>query len=109
MAETARHLVEAAVAAHSVDPALHRIFTQEGARLGMPAIETPSDQALARESARWAERIQGKRDNAELALWMASTAVHGIIHQGLIERPHEVFTEAFTHELTELVVRFLRR
>lgn len=104
-----RKIIRAAIAAHAVEPELHRIFTIEGARLGLPAIVTPVDASLAEEAAKWAKRVRAKRPNAELALWLAlaQTAAHAVIHAAFVERPDVTKDEAFVEEVTRLVVRYL--
>ena len=76
-AATVRRLVASVIAAHAVAPRLHRVFSEEGARLGLPAIETSADAALAEEGARWIAGAGARRKNAGLALWVATTAARG--------------------------------
>ena len=107
LATTVRRLVEGALAEHSVDPDLHRILTTEAMRLGLQRIETESDAAIEEESARWVATT--KRRNPELALWVAKTAVHAVIHVAYLERPEDAQKSAvLAEELTRLVVRYLR-
>lgn len=106
LAANVRRLVEGMLVEHSVDPDLHRVLTMEAARLGLPNLETESDTALAEESARWAART--RRKNADLALWIAKTAVHAVVHMAFVERPHDARNPAvLAEELTRLVVSYL--
>jgi AcrR family transcriptional regulator len=105
---TVRRMVAAIVAAHAVTPALHRIFTQEAVRLGLPPIATEADGALAEMSARWIESVRGRRKNAELALWVAGTATHAVIHAAFAERPAEAASETLVDEITQLLTTYLR-
>jgi AcrR family transcriptional regulator len=107
-ARSARRMVVALVAAHAVEPELHRIFTQEGTRLGLPPIATEVDDALADMGVRWVESVRGRRKNAELALWAAGTAVHAIIHAAFLERPAQATSDALIDELTSLLTTYLR-
>lgn len=107
LATNARRLIEGSLAEHSLDPVLHRVLTVEAFRLGLPHIATESDAALAEESARWVANT--KRPNAELALWIAKTAVHAVVHAAFVERPADAKNPgALADELTRLVVGFLR-
>ena len=107
LATNVRRLVEGSLAEHSVDPDLHRILTTEAQRLGLPRVDTESDAAIAEASARWVATT--KRKNADLALWIARTAVHALIHMAFIERPHDAKNPAvLTDELTRLITRYLR-
>jgi AcrR family transcriptional regulator len=103
-----RRVVTALVAAHSVEPELHRFFTQNGARLGLGRAATEADSALAQQGAGWVENVRGRRQNPELALWIASTAVHAVIHAAFVERPAEATSEALIEELALLLTTYMR-
>jgi AcrR family transcriptional regulator len=107
-ARTARRAVAALVAAHAVAPELHRVFTQEGARLGLGAVATDADAGLMELGARWVENVRGRRANPELALWVAWTAVHAVIHAAFAERPAAATSAALVDELVGLLTRYLR-
>jgi AcrR family transcriptional regulator len=102
-----RLLVDGMLAEHSVDPALHRVLTTEALRLGLPRVETDADAAIEAEVARWVAST--KRKNADLALWIARTAVHAVVHLAFVERARDAERPAaLADELTRLVVGFLR-
>lgn len=101
-----RNAIEAAIAAHAVDPELHRIFTMEGIRLGLPPFETDIDAQLLDQTHRWVKGT--RRQNAKLALWIAETAVHAVIHAAFIERPEYARSPELAGELSQLVLRYLR-
>jgi AcrR family transcriptional regulator len=103
---TVRRMVCALIAAHSVAPELHRIFTQEGARLGLPPIATEADGAIAEMGARWVESVRGRHKNAELALWVAGTATHALIHAAFAERPADATSDALIDEITRLLTSY---
>jgi AcrR family transcriptional regulator len=105
---TVRRMIAGIVAAHAVAPRLHRVFTEEGARLGLPPFETTSDAELAEEGARWMAGVGKKRENAPLALWIVTTAAHAVIHEAFRERPDDATSEALVDEVTKLVTRYLR-
>lgn len=94
------------LAEHALDPELQRILTLEAARLRTPHVETESDAALSDEAALWSAGT--RRKNAELALWIAKTAVHAVVHLAFVERPHDARNPAaLAEELTRLVVKYL--
>ena len=98
-------VIAATVAAHAVEPELHRVLTETALRLELPRFETDADEALAMEARRWTKTW--KRENAALALWMAQSAVHALVHTAFCERPEIAKSPVFTKELTKLVLRFL--
>jgi AcrR family transcriptional regulator len=103
-----RRMVTALLASHAVAPELHRIFTQEGTRLGLTPIATEADNALSQMGARWVENVRDRRKNAELALWVAWTATHAIIHAAFAERPAEATSDTLIDEITRLLTTYLR-
>jgi AcrR family transcriptional regulator len=106
-ARDVRRVAAAVVAAHAVAPELHRFFTQEGAHLGVtPAGE--ADAALAEVGRLWVERVRGRRENPELAFWVAMTAAHAVVHAAFVERPGEATSEALVDEIARLLARYLR-
>lgn len=104
---TIRAIVEAGIAAHRVAPRLHRIFTEEGPRLGIGTIESPSDAEIQQQAAAWCEGARGRLANPELALWIATSAAHALIHLAIVERPHDLARPEFADELTRLVSGYL--
>ena len=100
------HGIEVALATHAVDPELHRIFTTEAMRLGLVPFETDADSAIAEEGKRWVRTT--KRENAALALWISSTAIHAVIHAAFAERPDIATNPLLAKELAKLALRYLR-
>jgi hypothetical protein len=66
------------------------------------------DAALTELGARWIESVRGRRKNPELALWVAWTAVHAVIHAAFAERPAEATSEALVDELARFLTTWLR-
>lgn len=100
-------IVAAGVAAHAVAPALHRIFTEEAGRLRIAPFETDSDAMLAKEASDWAKRMGKGRKTPELALWVATTAAHAVLHAAFVERPADATSPALVEELALLLGRYL--
>ena len=109
LAATIRALVEANIAMHKITPRLHRIFTEEGPRLGIGVIESPSDLEMRRRAAAFCDSARGRLENPELVLWIATTAVHSLIHLAIVERPDDFASPEFAEELTRLVTAYLAR
>ena len=107
-AATVQAIVDASLAAHRVAPDLHRIYTQERPRLGLEAIEAPSDAAAQLLAAEWCKTARGRLPNPELALWIASSALHALIHLAIVERPDDFARPEFGRELARLLTEYLR-
>jgi hypothetical protein len=58
--------------------------------------------------ARSVESVRGRRKNAALALWVAGTAAHAVIHAAFVERPAEATSEALIDELARLLTAYTR-
>jgi len=99
-------VIASTVAAHAVEPELHRALTEVALQLELPPFETDADDTLKEEARRWTKTA--KRENAALALWMAQSAVHALVHTAFAERPEIAKSPVFAEELTKLVLRFLR-
>ena len=106
LAATVRAMVEALIAAHKVEPVLHRIFTQLAMQGGGARFETASDAPLQHLGRGW---LGGTSRDPELTMWIAYTAAHSVLHLALLERPHVIDQPAFANELARLVTRYLRR
>lgn len=110
----AREFVSAAINAHRVNPKLHRVLAEEVPRIGrLENIEAINEDACA--------LIQGYLDvhreeidvaDIKVAAFICVTTVDALTHAAVLRCP-EILTnekaESFVSEVTELVVRYLRR
>jgi hypothetical protein len=105
---TLRALVSMGVAAHAVNPALQRIFSQELPPLryaDIPATDAPLFGEFRALLARSAPEIADR----DLAMWMVVTAADAVIHRAVVERPGDLANGSIADELATLLVRYLRR
>ena len=112
--EAVRGFVSIAIEAHRVNPQLHRVLAEEMPRFGrLESIETINVDAHA--------LIRGYLDahrdeigiaDLDLATFICVTVVESLTHAAVLHRP-DILTdgkaEAFVDEVTDLVVRFLRK
>lgn len=109
-----RELVAAAIAAHRVDPKLHRILAEEVPRTGrLENIESVQRNAgaLFRD---YLEAHRGEIDVADLdlAAFVLTTTVEALTHSAVLDRPDVLADEKageFVDEVTGLVLRYLRK
>lgn len=102
-----RALVEAMAAMHAVDPVLHARLTALAPQLGLQAIDTDTDRAIADASAAWVRAMRDRLPDPELALWVAHTAVHAVFHLAFVERPGLAASPALVDELVRLAAPYL--
>jgi AcrR family transcriptional regulator len=101
-------LVEAGVREHRVAPALHRIFSEEIPSSAFDAY--PAWEAhMARE---WAHRMRPLFrgvPHPEMAIFVAQTVGHAVVHEAANRRPELLKSPAFIDEVVTLLERYLRR
>lgn len=102
-----RTIVEAGIAAHAVEPELHRVFLEQ-----MPRIKATRSAAsegfLLAEAKQLLSAWGCPAPDVELAWWMMQTAAHAVVHQAIVERPDDVRSGALAEELVQLIERYLR-
>jgi AcrR family transcriptional regulator len=101
-------IVEAAVRAHAVAPALHRVFEEELPRRAQR--HEPADEADERRM--WKTLVGPFLRNVpdpDLAVFVCRAASHAVIHQAAAERPELLDSPLFAQEVTALLERYLQR
>ncbi len=102
-------VIAANVAAHLIDPALHRVLSTEVPQLG------PSDASTAFEQ-RTVARVRAlltsrRREIAvrdlDLATYLVVRTVEATIHEAVVERPNDLASGAITREVTRLLLGYL--
>src|SRR5260221_10713074 len=89
---TLRALVSMGVAAHAVNPALHRIFSQELPPLRYADISA-ADAPLFGEFRALLTRSAPAITDRDLAMWLVATAADAVIHRAVVERPVDLSNE----------------
>ena len=105
---TLRALVSTGIAAHSVSPALHRVFTEELPPLSYGDI-SDTDPEVFDAFRRFLETAAVGVPDTELALWMVATVSGAVIHRATVDRPQDLASGAIGEELVTLLSRYLRR
>jgi AcrR family transcriptional regulator len=105
--ETLRVLAEATCAEHAVEPKLHEILTVWAPRIGVTHLRSDVDDSIAAESRAWAESMRGALPDPELALWIAQTVMHAVLHLAFVERPELAAKPLLVDELVRLLAPFL--
>ncbi|WP_437491464.1 hypothetical protein WME75_15675 [Sorangium sp. So ce1014] len=102
-----RTRVAASIAAHAVEPELHRVFLEQ-----MPRIKAPRSAAsegfMLEEAKQLLPAWGCTAPDVELAWWMMQTAAHAVVHQAIVERPDDLRSGALAEELVRLLDRYLR-
>jgi AcrR family transcriptional regulator len=102
-------VIEANVAAHLIDPALHRVLSAEVPQLGASDAALAFEQrTLARVRALLARRRAeiAVRD-LDLATYLVARTVEATIHEAVVERPDDLASGAIAREVTRLLLRYL--
>lgn len=105
-----RELIGAMVAAHRVDPELHRIFDEQIPRMGQPdEIEAINREVFAVVRA-YLDQRRGEIEVRDLdtATFICVTTVETLTHEAVLHCPDAIDPAALVDEVTRLVVGYLR-
>jgi AcrR family transcriptional regulator len=105
--EVLRHIIKAALAAHAVNPKLHRVLHEQ-----IPHSEVMKrlDQAKTENLLRsfLAQRSDQLRPmNLELAVFMVERTIRALIHGAMIDQPELLKTGEFEQELMLMLSAYL--
>ncbi|WP_437960199.1 TetR/AcrR family transcriptional regulator [Sorangium sp. So ce119] len=101
-----RTMVEAGIAAHAVEPELHRVFSEQMPRI--KELRSAASEGFLLDEARQLLSAWGcAPPDVELAWWMLQTVAHAVVHQAIIERPGDLRSGALAEELVLLLERYL--
>ncbi|WP_437728028.1 TetR/AcrR family transcriptional regulator [Sorangium sp. So ce861] len=102
-----RTMVEAGIAAHAVEPELHRVFSEQMPRI--KATRSAASEGFLLEEARELLSAWGcAAPDVERAWWMMQTAAHAVVHQAIVERPDDLRSGALAEELVLMLERYIR-
>jgi AcrR family transcriptional regulator len=112
--EAVHGFVSIAIDAHRVNPKLHRVLAEEIPRLGpIESVETINlDAHSLIRSYLDAHREEIDVTDLDLGAFICVTVVEALTHTAVLHRPDILIdekAEQFVDEVTELVVRYLRR
>lgn len=101
-------IVDAAVRAHRVEPALHRAFAEELPR----SVQRHDASDEADETRLWQAMLRPYLKNlpdADVAIFLCRVASEAAIHEAVSARPELLESPHFADELTTLLERYVRR
>lgn len=107
--QAVRRFVELMIAAHRVDPALHRVFVEQIPRIGaLASIETVHDEGiqLARTYLEH-HRTELRPIDLDLAAFLIVTTIESVTHGAVLSRPAMLERADLVDETAALVTRFL--
>ncbi len=109
--EAARTLIEGLIAAHRVDPELHRVFFEELPRMGggFKRLESLEAETLELVKTYLAARVPelAKRRSLEVVAFLVVRAVEGAAHGAVLLRPDLLASPTFVDEVVKLVVTYV--
>ena len=106
--QVVRDFVRGMIAAHAVEPALHRAITEQVLHLGLDVVDEV--QATARRIVRaW---LEAQRDrilprDLDHAAFLLVTVSEAAVHAALLTCPERLQDPAFEAELADMLVRYL--
>lgn len=106
--QAAEEVVRLMVAAHSVDPALHRVFVEQVPRIGqLERIQGFEQEMTALVRAYLEPRRDALVvDDLDMAAFIVVGVVESLTHAAVLSRP-ELLGEPFVQEVSAVVIRYL--
>lgn len=101
-------MVQAGVEEHRVEPALHRVFSEELPRSARSLV-SGDDGEMERNWLAAAEPFLRNVPDVSLAVFICRVAVHAIIHEAAVQRPELLEHPRLVGEIVTLLDRYLRR
>lgn len=101
-------LIDGAIAAHRVNPALHKAFAEELPRSSRRQ-HGPRDEQLMKQLAEILRPYGIGTPDPEIALFLFRVTVHAAIHEAACDRPELLDSPLFADELVALMERYLVR
>jgi AcrR family transcriptional regulator len=108
--KAARHIIEAMIDAHRVDPALHKVFVEQLPRFGkLDRIREIEAQGLAlvRTYLDLRKDEIGVED-LEMAAFVVVHAVESLTHAAVLFQPEVLESDRLIDETTAMIVRYLK-
>lgn len=107
MPEVLRQIVKAAIAAHAVNPKLHRVLHEQIPRSEVMrrSDEAKMENMLRSFLAQHSDQLQPK--NLELTVFMIERTIRALIHGAMCDRPELLKTGEFEQELMAMLSAYL--
>ncbi|NJM46222.1 MAG: TetR/AcrR family transcriptional regulator [Alkalinema sp. RU_4_3] len=105
--EVLRQIVKAAIAAHAVNPKLHRVLHEQipHSEVMRRLDETKMENMLRSFLAQRSDQLQPK--NLELTIFMVERTIRALLHGATIDRPELLNTGEFEQELMAMLSTYL--
>jgi len=109
LADVVRRAIEHNVKAHLIDPALHRVLSEEMPRFGTLDWEAGFIERTERRvrHAFEARRSEIVVPNLDLAVYIVTRTVETAVHNAVNERPEDLKSGALAEEVTRMIVSYL--
>jgi AcrR family transcriptional regulator len=103
-----RSYVKAMLAAHAVDPALHRVLVSQVLHLGLGYLDEIEAQARIIVKTYLDERQRSiLPQDTETAAYVLVSAVEAITHRAVLDQPERLTSKTLEDEICALVLRYL--
>jgi AcrR family transcriptional regulator len=105
-----RHIIEAMIDAHRVDPQLHKVFVEQLPRFGrLDRIHQIEEQGLALvRTYLELRRAELGVEDLDMAAFVVVHAVESLTHAAVVLHPEMLESDRLIEETTAMVVRYLR-
>lgn len=102
-------MVQALLAAHRVEPELHRVLEKEFAFFDAPKDQSPADNSIQQ---RVRQLLEQHRDeiaprNRDLATWVVLQTLDSLVHAAVIDAPPQFAARAVERAIVEVLMGYL--
>jgi AcrR family transcriptional regulator len=106
--QAVRRYVQAMLAAHAMEPELHRVLATQAMRLAMQGLEDFEHRAHVIVRAALEERRDEiLPDDLDVAAYVLVTAVESVAHRAALDHPEYLASKALENEICAFVLRYL--
>ncbi len=102
-------MVHALLAAHRIDPELHRVLERELPFFDAPKDDSPADAGIYRRIRALLEQHRSEITlrNLELATWMTLQLMEALVHQAVIDPPRQFVADDIEGAIRDAVLGYL--
>lgn len=107
--QVARRLIEAMLRAHGVNPPLHKVLLEVAPRLGKPHDALRAQGITLVTALLELHKKEVRPIDPDIAAFIIVQSVETLCHESLLSRPDLMKDPRFVDEMTQLLLRYVRR
>lgn len=102
-------IVKACLAAHAVNPILHKVLEEQVPRVGRLKQIKSAEERMTTMLRAYLQQHQIQPQNLDLTMFILGRTLESLTHSAVIEQPHLLQDEHLAIEITDLLLSYLER